>query len=537
MFEPVPFLATLREALRRAGPQRRLALLWLLLGVATTWCAWSPLSSIPFEVPVFGYRLHLDFYLPYTPVMALGLLFGFGWGATLAYCATLSAYLHQGFGVLHALLAALSDPWDLFLLLYLLRFLDLRPPWVRVEAILSMGFLSLFSGLAGSLQALGSSFLFDSVSVRNQTALRFWEGWLWGSLLQKLFLVLPLVCLLEPKLAGFKQRCREGLAAAGTPTFAEQGRNAAISLALFGSLLAYCISQVLYHVFGPFLNQVGGPLAESLVLAVGFFLVLSGLGLLGVLWVFGMHLLRETESQRHRRKQLEQEREQFFRYLVRSEKMSAVGTLAAGVAHEFNNILQGIMTAVDLALQTGRPNTVQFALQTAQQSCERASRLTRGLLSFSRRSEGARQPVDLPELVRECATLLERIFQKSGIEVEIDLPEVPAVLADRGAIAQTLLSLITQARTAVENRPAPRRIAIRVASADGAVRLQVNDNGPGMTETELSRIFEPFYAPAGVQQGLGLATVYAVVRDHGGQIDVDSKPGAGSTFTVTLPAA
>jgi signal transduction histidine kinase len=537
MFQPVPLFASLRDALARGGPRRRLVLGWLalaaLLGLALT----TPWFSHGFHLRLANYVVHIDLFFPYTPALLFGLLFGFPWGAILIGATTALVYLIESYSAGEALFVALADPIDLFLLYYALRILDLKLTGPRLRTIPSVLFLSLFSSLAGSLQALAGSFLFDSLAVQRYTVLNFWEGWLIGSFLQKVALVLPLTAWLAPRLARFNESCRAGLPAAAPLSAGKLTAIATASLAGFGALSAYTTYRIVNHVFEPLHRQVGAAMAAILDKAVAFFLVLSGLGALGLLWVLGVHLLRETLRRGQERLELEREREQFWRHLVRSEKMGAIGTLAGGVAHEFNNILQGIMTAVDLALQTGRPQTVQFALQTAQQSCERASKLTRSLLSFSRRSGGARQPVDLPELVGECATLLERTLQKSGIEVKVDLPPAVKVLADRGAIAQTLLSLITRARNAVEGRPPPRKIAIQVAQTDSVVRLVVEDNGAGLSDEELGRMFEPFYSAAGVDQGMGLATVYAVIRDHGGRIDVTSTAEQGSRFTVTLPAA
>lgn len=538
MLESVPFLSGLRQGLARGGALRRLVGVWLLLAASEALWIWAPSSSyLRLVVPLSDYSLRIDFHLLYVPTLLLGLLFGFGWGASLAYLATLLIYVHQGYSWAQALFVGLADPIDLFLLYYSVRILNLKLSWRQPRMLPSLLFLSLFSSLAGSLQALAGSFLFDSLAVRNHTALDFWEGWLTGSLLQKLVLVLPLAAYLLPKVADFKASCRAGLKTGPPMPQRRLVRNAAYSLVGFGLLFAYTSYQIVHYVFEPLQRAIADPLADSLIKAATFFVVLSGLGVIGILWVLGKHFLGETLDRQRQHQELEREREQFWRYLVRSEKMSAIGTLAGGVAHEFNNILQGIMTAVDLALRTDRQGAVQFALQTAQQSCERASKLTRSLLSFSRRSDGPRQPVDLGELVRECGTLLERVFKKSGIEVSLELAPAPAVLADRGALALTLLSLITNARTAVEARQPPRRIQIRLASANGSVRLEIEDNGRGMSEEELGRIFEPFYSGHGTGQGLGLVTVYSVIRDHGGQVDVRSKLGAGSTFTVTLPVA
>ena len=233
--------------------------------------------------------------------------------------------------------------------------------------------------------------------------------------------------------------------------------------------------------------------------------------------------------------------------LVQAEKLSAIGQLVAGVAHELNNPLTSVIGYAQLLEDelrqgpvTRPPNEVSQDLRRIAEESERAARIVRNLLAFARRQSAERAPQDLIEVCSRVLALRQYEFRISGVELETRLPaSLPYVVGDGGQLQQVLLNLILNAEHAMRGRP-QRRLTIAAAYDDeaGAVRLSVTDSGHGIDSANISRIFDPFFTTREVGEGtgLGLSICYGIVRDHGGHIDVESQPGVGTTFRVTLPA-
>jgi signal transduction histidine kinase/CheY-like chemotaxis protein len=237
--------------------------------------------------------------------------------------------------------------------------------------------------------------------------------------------------------------------------------------------------------------------------------------------------------------------------LRQSQKMESIGQLAAGVAHDFNNmltIIQGHTSS--LLARPELPEAVSEPLQMVYFAGERAASLTRQLLMFSRKNVMQIRPLDLRESIGHLSKLLPRLIGEN-IKLEIQSPEtLPQVNGDNGMIEQVLMNLSVNARDAM---PAGGTLAISVASwqVDEAylethpeahigrfVRLRVSDTGTGMDAKTLSHIFEPFFTTKeiGKGTGLGLATVYGIVKQHDGWLEVASEPGQGTTFDLFFPA-
>jgi len=231
--------------------------------------------------------------------------------------------------------------------------------------------------------------------------------------------------------------------------------------------------------------------------------------------------------------------------------MEAIGRLAGGVAHDFNNLLTAIRGFAELHLAEHPPGDPGRAdVLEIMRAAERAAELTHGLLAFSRRAEVHPAPLDLVAVARDAAVLLRRLVG-DNIIVRIDAsPNVPPVLADRAQIDQVLLNLAANARDAM---PAGGTLVIAVSHVTisrpfvtahpGArtgrhVLLEVSDTGVGMDETTQAHLFEPFFTtkPSGEGTGLGLASVYGIVKQAGGYIGVETRPVGGSVFRIYLPA-
>jgi len=236
------------------------------------------------------------------------------------------------------------------------------------------------------------------------------------------------------------------------------------------------------------------------------------------------------------------------RQLLLSEKMAALGTLSAGVAHEFNNILQGIIGFLGHALTKEDPVLWKRAMTVSLDAANRASKITSRLQAFARPNVSGLAPVSVRDLVEDTLALVERSFASDGVETRREIPEgLPCILADRSRLSQVLLNLLTNARHAVAREE--RRIVTISASVEGEwILLRVADTGCGIPEEAQSRIFEPFYTTKGALggriydgkvhgTGLGLAISSGIITEHGGRIEVASKPGEGTVITLRLRRA
>ncbi len=237
--------------------------------------------------------------------------------------------------------------------------------------------------------------------------------------------------------------------------------------------------------------------------------------------------------------------------LRQAQKMESVGQLAAGVAHDFNNMLTIIQGhSSSLLARTDLPEVVSDPMQTIYFATERAASLTRQLLMFSRKSVMQAQPLDLRETVGQMGKMLNRLIGEN-ITLQFHAPaELPLVPGDSGMIEQVLMNLSVNARDAMPGG-GTLNISVESVHVDEAylemhpdahvgrfVLLRVSDTGTGMDAKTLAHIFEPFFTTkeVGKGTGLGLATVYGIVKQHAGWVEVHSTPGRGTTFDLFFPA-
>jgi PAS domain S-box-containing protein len=225
-----------------------------------------------------------------------------------------------------------------------------------------------------------------------------------------------------------------------------------------------------------------------------------------------------------------------------SEKLAALGTLSAGIAHELNNPLGIIGTRIELMLMEGEDQplsaTVREDLGVIQRQVQRVGRLVNGLLSYVRPSESDLRPVDLNDVVGEMLMLAQKQFSKEGVQISAALDRsLPRIVGDQSSLEQVLLNLITNAQQALK-RSGEIRISTRPsATRTGWVELVVADTGPGIPAEIVSRIFDPYFTTKATGTGLGLSITSRIVEDHGGTIEVRSKPGEGTEFILGFPAA
>jgi PAS domain S-box-containing protein len=256
------------------------------------------------------------------------------------------------------------------------------------------------------------------------------------------------------------------------------------------------------------------------------------------------------------RKQAVAEREKLQAQLLQAQKMEAIGTLAGGVAHDFNNILGGIMgglslIALDQAEGEGEGNCLfpSELIQDMLSLVERGANLAKQLLGLGRRGKYEVQPLDLRGVVEKTSTIFSQTHR--DITIQLEFPnDLPAVLMDHTQLEQVLLNLYINGAQAM---PGGGRLLLQgeqailteeqtapFALAPGRfLKLVISDTGIGMDAATRARIFEPFFTTKdpGCGHGIGLASVYGIVRNHGGLITVESDPGCGASFTLWLPSS
>ena len=225
-----------------------------------------------------------------------------------------------------------------------------------------------------------------------------------------------------------------------------------------------------------------------------------------------------------------------------SEKLAAIGTLAAGLAHEINNPIGIMISRIELMLteadQAQLPASIREDLAVLSRHARRVGRITQGLLSFARRTPSRKGAVDLNAIVEETLVLFEGQAAKSGVTVTRDLaPGLPAVEGDANELQQVLVNLLKNAREALSERGEVRVETGPAGDRPGWVYMSVTDTGSGIPPEIKSRIFVPFFTTKEAGTGLGLSVSYRIVNDHKGILEVWSEPGEGTTFTVLLPAA
>jgi signal transduction histidine kinase len=249
------------------------------------------------------------------------------------------------------------------------------------------------------------------------------------------------------------------------------------------------------------------------------------------------------------RKRVEEERRQLQEQLAQAVKMEAVGTLAGGIAHEFNNINGEIIAFIDLTLEMdGLPSEARRNLEEARSSAVAGAELTKSLLAFARKDVGERKRVHLRHVVDRVLQLMEKQLVWEGITVALShAAGVPFVLANASLLESVVMNLVINARHAML-KSHEKRLIIDTGLADGRAFMRIKDTGCGIPEANIGRIFEPFFTTKGALAsgevydgkahgtGLGLSVCHAIVEGHGGELTVNSQVGKGATFTVLLPA-
>jgi signal transduction histidine kinase/CheY-like chemotaxis protein len=230
------------------------------------------------------------------------------------------------------------------------------------------------------------------------------------------------------------------------------------------------------------------------------------------------------------------ERQKLESQLRESQKLESLGLLAGGLAHDFNNLLVGVLGNAALVREDLPPDSaLRVHVEQIELAGQRAAALTRQMLAYSGSGRLELTPVDVPALVEEIAHLIAAAISKQArLELDLDTAAGITVLGDPGQLSQVVMNLITNAAESLDGEGT---VSVRtgLVPACDRVFIQVSDTGCGMNEDTLSQIFEPFYTTKFTGRGLGLAAVSGIIRSHGGEIDVHSRVGEGTTFRVVLP--
>jgi len=231
------------------------------------------------------------------------------------------------------------------------------------------------------------------------------------------------------------------------------------------------------------------------------------------------------------------ERVKLERIARQSEKMAAVGSLAAGIAHEINNPIGVITSRVELILMEAREKGLQPGvtrdLRVIEKHAGRVAKITQGLLSFSRQAPWKLTDMDVNQVVEEALLLVEKQFTKERIVLEKNLAAgLPQIAGSPNHLEQVLVNLLTNAREAMVGGGT---VLVESRRAHEMIEIRVMDTGPGIPPEVMARIFDPFFTTKEEGTGLGLSISYGIVREHGGTITIESRPGGGSTFIIQLP--
>ncbi len=227
--------------------------------------------------------------------------------------------------------------------------------------------------------------------------------------------------------------------------------------------------------------------------------------------------------------------------LADSRKMASLGAVAGAISHHFNNILGGVITSVDFAMDSDNAAVTAKVLKSTSRALQRASGLVRGLLAFSQGEPQAADLSDFTEIINDLADEIEKTVEGRKIEFVLTMPKLPVMCVERMRVRTVLHNI---AQNAIEAMPDGGTLTIDVALDDEKIVTRIRDTGVGLDEAAKSRIFEPFWSTKGELTplsdsaegtGLGLAIAHGLVQTIGGTIEVTSERGKGATFVVTLP--
>jgi two-component system NtrC family sensor kinase len=237
-------------------------------------------------------------------------------------------------------------------------------------------------------------------------------------------------------------------------------------------------------------------------------------------------------------KEREEKLEQAHKALVQSEKMSAFGQLSAGIAHEVKNPLTGILGYAQLSKRkVGSDNPLLKNLEIIERETKRCKNIIDNLMKFARAEEAEKSAIDLNEVVRDAVSIVDHQLTINKITLSQTLdPDLPPIMGNANQLQQVLMNFMINAQQAMNGKPGKVKIGTRRLNGNKVV-ITISDNGPGIAQDIQDKIFEPFFTTKAVGEGtgLGLSVSYGIIKDHNGEIKINSTPGKGATFLIALP--
>ncbi len=222
--------------------------------------------------------------------------------------------------------------------------------------------------------------------------------------------------------------------------------------------------------------------------------------------------------------------------LLQSEKLAAMGRLTSQIAHELNNPLYGIMNTLELLKTEISPESKRRkVLEMALSETVRLSELLRKMLSFSKPDQEEKQPVDINTVLDEILLLHEKQLQENDIKIKTNFAQsLPKITASKNQLRQVFLNLVSNARDAM---PKGGTLSVATTSADENIEIKIADTGVGISDEHINKIFDSFFTTKDSVKGvgLGLSVCYGFIKDHGGDVQVKSQVGTGTTFEITFP--
>jgi len=238
------------------------------------------------------------------------------------------------------------------------------------------------------------------------------------------------------------------------------------------------------------------------------------------------------------RKQAEEERRALEQKAQLASRLASVGELAAGVAHEINNPLTGVIGYAELLMEEDVPEHIRSDLEIIHDGARRVADIVKGLLRFARQTKPERTVVDINEIIEVCLRLRAYELDTSNIKVVTNLaPDLRSTIADAGQLQQVFLNLLINAEMEMKLAHGKGKLVVKTEHADNTIRVTFKDDGPGIAKENLEKIFDPFFTTreVGKGTGLGLSICHGIITEHGGRIWAESQSGKGATFIVELP--
>lgn len=299
-----------------------------------------------------------------------------------------------------------------------------------------------------------------------------------------------------------------------------------------GGIFAAALSTLAYAPFIVTAWKSSPAYEASQFVAVGMFFVIGGLA--GILFEQERKQRATVEQTAQRLSEVCAQLQASFEQLRRADRLSALGELSAGLAHEIRNPLGSIEGSVQILRRSNLPEeTKQEFGKLAEDEINRLKELLTNFLQFARPQAPRRRPTEVGQLFEAVRALTEKTAKMSGCHVTIETPgDLPSISVDSDQIKQVLLDLVLNA---VQATPQGGEIVLRASTGHDSIAIEVQDEGIGIEPKNLEKIFDPFFTTRASGTGLGLSIVYQIVHQHGGRLEVRRNPDRGMTFAVFLP--